>query len=383
MEVDQMKIIYVTALAALLSAAVWAQRPKFDFNTATPEGRLLQMAGSETDEARKLALFEEFVKSYPKHGGTAWAYSQLQPIYLKAQQWDKSIQAAEAALALDPANSFAAYNALQACEKKNDIACLKDWSARTADAARKMLAIAKPANAAEGEEWDKEIDYANQVIVRCEYSLYAAGLQSTDPAVIIGLGSALEQRHPDSQYIPQLAGRYIMALQQTGQRERAALAAEKAVSIDKTNEDLLAAAADGYLQSKKDMAKVIEFSDRLIAIMQSKAAPQGVAAADWEKKKKTMTGLGHWMKGVAYQEGQKFVETDLSFRTALPFIEGNNDLLAPAYFYLGVANHSLSKSAKNPKLRAEAARYSELCTRIAGPYQELCAKNLKAIKLGK
>ncbi len=79
-----MQTTYVAALAILLAGAGWAQRPKFDFNTATPEGKLLQQAGTETDETRKLALFEEFVKTYPKHGGTAWAYSQLQPYYLKA-----------------------------------------------------------------------------------------------------------------------------------------------------------------------------------------------------------------------------------------------------------------------------------------------------------
>lgn len=378
-----MKTMLVTVLTTFLAAGLWAQRPKFDFNLSTPEGRLLQMAGSETDDTRKQALFEEFVRTYPKHGGTAWAYSQLQPIYLKAQQWDKAIQAAEAALALDPANSFAAYNGLQGCEKKGDIACLKDWSARTVEAARKMLAIPKPANEAEVEEYDKEIDYAKQVIIRCEYSLYAAGLQASDPAVIIDLGSTLEQRHPESQYIPQLAGRYVMALQQTGQRERAGLAAEKAVSIDKNNEDMLLVAADGYLQSKKDMGKVVAFSDQLIAVMQSKAAPPEVSAADWDKKKKTLTGLAHWMKGMAYQEEQKYAETDASFRAALPLIEGNNDLLAPAYFYLGVANHSISKSTKNVKLRAEAARFSELCTKIAGPYQQPCAKNLAAIKAGK
>ncbi len=380
-----MQTTYIAALAILLAGAGWAQRPKFDFNTETPEGKLLQQAGSETDEARKLALFEEFVKTYPKHGGTAWAYSQLQPFYLKSQQWDKSIQAGEAALALDPANSLVAYNALQGCEKKADIPCLKDWSARTVEAARKMLAIQKPADEAEAEaeEWNREIDYAKQVVTRCEYSLYAAGLQSTDPAVIIDLGSTLEQRHPDSQYIPQLAGRYVMALQQTGQKEKATAAAEKAVSIDKTNEDMIAVVADGYLQGKKDMAKVVEYADMLMNVMQTKAAPQGTPPEAWEKKKTAMTGLGHWLKGMAYQEMQNPTETDKAFRAALPFIEGNNDLLAPAYFFLGVANHSMSKSTKNPKLRAEAARFSELCAKISGPYQQSCVKNLSAIKLGK
>jgi tetratricopeptide (TPR) repeat protein len=378
-----MRTVQVFVLAILAGGMSLAQRPKLEMNTATPEGKLLQQAVSETDDARKVALFEEFVKTYPKNGGTAWAYSQLQQSYLKAQQWDKSIQAGEAALPLDPSNSFIAYNALQGCEKKGDIACLKDWSARTVEAARKMLASKAPDAAAEQEDWKREQDYATQVITRCEYSLYAAALQSTDTAVIVDLGSTLETRHPQSQYIPQLAGRYVMALQQTGQREKAGAAAEKALAIEKTNEDLMVVAADGYLQGKQDMAKVIQYADMLIATMQSKPAPQGVAPEAWEKKKAAMTGLGYWMKGMAYQETQDFEQADKTFRAALPFIANNNDLLASAYFYLGVANHSMSKATKNPKLRAEAARLTELCTQIAGPYQQPCAKNLNAIKLGK
>jgi tetratricopeptide (TPR) repeat protein len=376
--------VHCAALLAVLSVATGsAQRPKFDFDTTTPTGRLLQQAGSETVDARKQALFEEFVKTYPKHGGTAWAYSQLQPIYLKNQQWDKSIEAGTAALELDPANSLAAYNALQGCEKKADAACVKDWSARTVEAARKMLAIAKPADQKEAEEWDREIDYAKQVIIRCEYSLYAMALQSTAAPAIIDLGSTLFERHPQSQYIPQVAGRYVAALQQSGQKEKAVDAAEKVIALDKSNEDMLVVAADGNLQSKTDLSKVIRFSDQLIAVMQSKPAPQGVDPAAWDKKKTTLTGLGHWMKGMAYQEMKDFEQTDKSFRESLPFIEGNNDLLAPAYFFLGVANHSMSRTAKNPKLRAEAARFTELCTKIAGPYQQSCVKNLSAIKLGK
>jgi tetratricopeptide (TPR) repeat protein len=378
-----MKVHSAALLAALIIAPASAQRPKFDFDTTTPTGRLLQQAGSETDEARKQALFEEFVKTYPKHGGTAWAYSQLQPIYLKNQQWDKSIAAGVSALELDPANSLVAYNALQGCEKKTDVACVKDWSARTVEAAKKMLAIAKPADEKEAEEWTREIDYAKQVIIRCEYSLYAMALQSADPAAIIDLGSTLFERHPESQYIPQVAGRYVAALQQTGQKEKAVEAAEKTVAIDKTNEDMLVVAADGNLQSKKDLNKVIEYSDQLVAALEAKAAPAGVDPAAWDQKKKTLTGLGHWMKGMAYQDMKNFEETDKSFRASLPFIEGNNDLLAPAYFFLGVANHSMSKTAKDAKLRAEAARFTELCTKIAGPYQQSCVKNLSAIKLGK
>ena len=141
-------------------------------------------------------------------------------------------------------------------------------------------------------------------------------------------------------------------------------------------------AADHYLQGGKEYDKVISYSEMLVKTLEARtAAPEGVDAAAWEGRKKTLLGVGYWMQGMAYSQQGKWADTDKSFRASLPYIGSNNDLVAPAYFFLGVANYNLSKS--NPKLRAEAKRFSELCVKIKGPYQQRAVQNLNAINLGK
>jgi len=377
-----MRLLVVIALAGC-STLVQAQRQKFQLNTETPEGQMLSQAAMETDDAKKLALYEQFLAQHPKHAGSAWAWAQIQPMYMKAEQWDKVIAAADAAIALDPSNAVIAYNALQACEKKKDAACVLDWSKRTEDAAQKTLAVPKPEDEEEAEGWTREVDFAKQVMTRCAYSLYATALQAADPKVIVELGSALDERHPDSEYVPQLAGRYYLALQQSGDKEKALALALRTVEKDKTNEDLLYVAAENLLQGKQEPEKVIEYSQALVSLMETKPAPQGVDPAAWEKKKTTLVGLGHWMTGMAYAGQSNWAETDKAFRASLEGITGNNDLLGPAYFFLGLANYNMSKAQKNSKLRAEASRFNELCSKIRGPYQQQSIRNLNAITLGR
>ena len=377
-----MRFTAFVASLILLAPAGFSQRPHFELNAATPEGQMLQQAAQEADEAKKIELFDAFLAKYPDHAGVVWAWGQVQPLYLKAGNFDKVMQGAEAVLAKDPMNALAAYNALQAAEKKQDPEGIKTWSARTVEAAQKLIASKKPEEEDEAETWAKEVDFAKQVITRCEYSLYAGALAATDPKVTIDLAKTLEERHPESQYIPQVAGRYFLALQQSGDKAAAVRVAERALIKDQTNEEMMLVAADHYLQGGKEYDKVISYSEMLVKTLEARtAAPEGVDAAAWEGRKKTLLGVGYWMQGMAYSQQGKWADTDKSFRASLPYIGSNNDLVAPAYFFLGVANYNLSKS--NPKLRAEAKRFSELCVKIKGPYQQRAVQNLNAINLGK
>lgn len=375
---------YVLVLLILSGLSVPAAAQRYQIDTGTPEGLLLGQAGQEESEAKRMALYEEFLQKYPNHAGKAYASEQLAPLYLKAGQHDKAIAATEIALAAQPANSSIAYNALQACEAKKDPDCVIAWSNKTVDAAKKLLAGKKPDDEEE-EDWAKEQDYAKQVTARCEYSLYAAMLWTQDNAKVVALGDALEKMNPESQYFPQAAGRYALALQQSGNKDKAGAVAEKALAKEKTNEDLMLIASDMYLSgTNKNADKSVEYAQMLVNTMSSKPMPQGVDPAAWDKRKNAMLGLGHWMAGSALATQNKWAETDKAFRDALPFIKDNVDLLAPAYFYLGLANYNMSKVPKaNPKLRAEAKRFSELCAAIKSPYQGQAIKNLNVINSGK
>ncbi len=203
------------AIVVVLFVAAWtatAQRHQpATIDAGTPEGQMLQQIGTESDEAKKLAMLEDFAAKYPKHEGTAWVYEQMMAAYAKNGQYDKVFESGEKLLALDPADVETAYACLQAAEAKKDPDLVIKWSATTSELARKIAQTPKPSEADAVEDWTHRVDYAKQVDVRSEYSLYAAMLQTTDPKKRIQLGEALEQRNPQSQYLPQMAGPRFVA----------------------------------------------------------------------------------------------------------------------------------------------------------------------------
>src|ERR1700690_4362908 len=122
----------IVLLALLLACGALAQRHKVNINTETPEGQALQQIGQESDEAKKLAACDKFTQDYPKSENLAWVYGEMQPLYVKANQPDKAVEAGEKIMATDPENLETALATLKASEAKKDPDLVKKWSATTA-----------------------------------------------------------------------------------------------------------------------------------------------------------------------------------------------------------------------------------------------------------
>jgi tetratricopeptide (TPR) repeat protein len=378
-------MVFATILACALACAATAQKKPFEINTQTPEGALLQTAGQENDEAKKTALYEEFLQKYPKHDGVVMAAAALQGIYAKAGNADKAMQMGDLILAAEPTNATAGYAALQAAEQKKDDAAIKTWAVKTVDAAKKGLAVPKPADEDEAAEWAKEQDYLKQLIVRCEYSLATALMQSQDAKVKADLGDAMMQMNPESQYMPGAAPHYLYGLMQSGRGADAAAAAEKLLTIEKTNEDLMTVVAD-YSLPTKDFAKAGTYAALLVATVKNKPAPEGTEPAAWEKTKAAKMAQGYYIAGDAAYEQQKWNDADTNLRAALPLIQDNKDLLARVDFFLGFANHELARTAKSTvraAMLADAKKFWNACAAIKGPLQSPCQKNLEGLQAGK
>src|SRR5271155_5549617 len=126
-------------LAVPYALPVFAQENQsFTINTSTPEGQALQSLGQETDDARRVALAQDFLAKYPKHEAAGWVAAQLESALLAQKDNDKVLEVAEAAYASGP-DMDAAYYALKAAVAKEDLVQAKKWSARTAEAARKTI----------------------------------------------------------------------------------------------------------------------------------------------------------------------------------------------------------------------------------------------------
>src|SRR5271170_7329000 len=87
------------------------EKQSFTINTSTPEGQALQSLGQETDDARRVALAQDFLAKYPKHEAAGWVAGQLEAALLAQKDNDKVLAVAEAAYANGP-DMDAAYYAL-------------------------------------------------------------------------------------------------------------------------------------------------------------------------------------------------------------------------------------------------------------------------------
>jgi hypothetical protein len=376
--------LFVCAMAA------FGQRKAPSINAETPHGAVMQQIAQESDAAKKGALLEEFVA---KFGGDAklkdellWIYPQKQELHVKAQQWDQAIDAGTKTIALDDSLLEVAVATLKAAEAKKDMPLVKAWSTKTSTIARKSLATAKLL----GEEDDAariRLDYAKQVNIYADYALFNAALQGGNPAVAIEMAETLKAQSPDGDYFKQVAPQYIVALNSQNPA-KAVAAAEEILAKDASSDDILLLVSNHYYGQKPEKAnqdKVLLYTGKAIAGWETRQKPEGIADADWDKKKSASLGFSLWMNGMTLAQQNKLAEADPPLRRALPMLT-NDQMKAPAAFYLGLGNFKAGepagagKPANKAKL-TDAYRFFQQCAAIKGPLQGQAASNLKVISV--
>lgn len=361
-------VLFLSFAAATFSA----QRQGFTINPATPEGRLLQQVGQESDDTKKIALMEEFLAQYPNHEATIWVYDQMVASCTKAGQFDKALSAAGKVLAADPTDVETAYAAVKAAEAKKDPDAVRKWAVEASDLARK--AAQKPKGGEEDEDaYKQRVDSAKRVDTYTEYALFATAVQTPDPAKKVELLKTLESRAPESTYVTQGRGLYFQSLIQSGDMPGAVGMAEKLIAINQANEEMLATAGDFYLRQNREPDKVLDYSTKLVAAVNARAKPDAASEADWQKYRVHYLGLGDWMAGVTYCVQAKYGDCNKTLREALPMVEDKIDYKAAALFNLGIANSHLRNVP-------DAGKFFEQCAALESPYRPKCAENLKAIR---
>ncbi len=187
--------------------------------------------------------------------------------------------------------------------------------------------------------------YAKDVDTYGEYALYAVAIQ-LPAGQSIDLINTLEKQNPKSKYLDEPG--------------------------------VLTVLADNAL-AKKQTDRALSYANRLIAAANRKPE-EGVSAADWERTKNAALGHGYWIAGVVQGEKNLFRDCDKNLRSAMPLIKGNNGMMGPALFYLGVCNYNLGRMTLNKAKMLEAAKFSMDSAAIPGPYQDLAYRNANSIK---
>jgi len=366
---------YVAGLVLLVFPGVGSlmaqEKQNFVLNPSTPEGQILQSLGQETDDTRKISLAEDFLAKYPKHEAAGWVASQLESGLLAEKDNDKVLEVAEAAYANGP-DMDAAYYALKAAVAKEDLAQAKKWSARTSEAARKIISTAKPSADADEKQ---QLEYAKQVDEYSEYALYVLALKA-QPKDEVDLVDALIKQNPKSQYLPQVANSYFAALPKAGETAKVCPAAEK-MAVDKNAEAMLAAADCSWRGNRAE--RVVALASKAAEVVSTRAKPEGVSDSDFATQKAALLGSANFYTGVGYTMQMRYGPANKALRASLSAVKSNSQLYAIALFDLGLANYSLGKPLGDKAQMREGLKFFQESAEISGPMQDQASRNAKLV----
>jgi hypothetical protein len=365
---------YVAGLVLLVFPGVLSltaqEKQNFVFNPSSPEGQILQQLGQETDDLKKITLAEDFLAKYPKHEAAGWVAAQLESGLLATKDDDKVLTVAEAAYANGP-DMDAAYYALKAAVAKDDLAEAKKWSARTSDAAHKIVGSTKGTNADDKQQ----LEYAKQVDEYSEYALYVLALKA-QPKDEVDLVDTLIKQNAKSQYLPEVANSYFAALSKAGEGGKACPAAAK-MAVDKNAEAMLFAADCSWRANRAE--PVVSYAAKAAEVLNTRAKREGVSDAEWSSQKAALLGTANFYTGVGYTMQMRYGPANKALRAALPAIKGNQQTYAIALFDLGMANYSLGHSLGDKAQMRQGLQFFQQSAEISGPMQDQASRNVKQV----
>jgi hypothetical protein len=272
------------------------------------------------------------------------------------------------------------YQSLKDAQAKKDPAAVKKAAVDAYAAAKPVANEPAPQSTAADDQdaWKKRVAYGKEVEEAAEYALYATALQA-QPADVVDLMSTLEQQNPKSKYLDQGYSVYLYALGKTGAEAKVTAVAEAGLKNLPENPDLLMVltnAAAAHNQNDRASA----YAKRLAAAANKRAKPEGMDAAEWEKQKALYLGTGYLVAGVVSAQKSLWVDADKNLRAALPYVKTDKAREAQALFYLGVANYNYGKMTLSKAKVMEAAKFSDQCAQIEGPFQQQAWHNAQAMK---
>jgi len=347
------------------------EKQNFVFNPSTPEGQILQALGQESDDARKVTLGQDFLAKYPKHEAAGWVAAQLESGLLGQKEYDKVLDVAEMAYANTP-DMDGAYFALKAAVAKGDVEQTKKWSARTSEAARKIIGSTK---AAADEDAKHELEYAKEVDEYSEYGLYVVALKA-QPKEEVDLVDTLIKQNPKSQYLYEVANSYFAALTKAGEGGKICGAAEK-MGTGKNAEAMLQAADCAWRGNRA--AGVLSWAGKAAEAINTRPKREGVSDGDFASQKSALMGTAQFYTGIGNAMDMRWGPANKALRAALPSLKGNQAYYGVALFDLGLANYQLGKPVGDKAQMREGLKYFQESAGIAGPMQDQASRNAKLV----
>jgi tetratricopeptide (TPR) repeat protein len=360
--------LLLVVLSSFLSIAtrVDAQADKVMIPAGTPEDRDLQAISNETDAAKKLAMYQDFVQ---KHSSNAAAVTygdwQISQAYQAAGDLNKALDYGDKALAGSPHNLDIIVSQANIAQSAKDNARLVDYAARGGQVCSSIAREPKPEGVSD-EDFKKQVqedqEAAKNGCTFLESAAFNAIASETDAKARMAEIEKFSEAFPDSTFQDQVSSyaMYTLGPGQLNDQARLFAYGEKALAANPNSLPALLLLAGSYVDAAQagSLGKAITYSQKAIAVAKADEP-------DADKTRKVSAGAAHSILGYAYMKQDKTMAAIPELKSAVGLLKGQDDQqYSIALYRLGFAYAKLNKLGEAREVLTEGVK-------ISGPVQAM------------
>ena len=358
--------LLLVVLSSFLSIAtrVDAQADKVMIPAGTPEDRDLQAISNETDAAKKLAMYQDFVQKYSSNAAAVtygdWQISQA---YQATGDLNKALDYGDKALAGSPHNLDIIVSQANIAQSAKDNARLVDYAARGGQVCSSIAREPKPEGVSD-EDFKKQAqedqEAAKNGCTFLESAAFNAIASETDAKARMAEIEKFSEAFPDSTFQDQVSSyaMYTLGPGQLNDQARLFAYGEKALAANPNSLPALLLLAGSYVDAAQagSLGKAITYSQKAIAVAKADEP-------DADKTRKVSAGAAHSILGYAYMKQDKTVAAIPELKSAVGLLKGQDDQqYSIALYRLGFAYAKLNKLGEAREVLTEGVK-------ISGPVQ--------------
>jgi tetratricopeptide (TPR) repeat protein len=360
-------LVLVAVFVSLFSFTpqAWAQ-DKLSFAAGTPEDHDLQAISSESDAAKKLAMYQDFVQKYSSNpAAVVYGDWQISQAYQITGDLTKALEYGDKALAGAPHNLDIIVSQGSIAQQAKDNAKLMDYAAKGGAVCNSIEKQPKPEGMTD-DDFKRQL--AEDKIAAqngCDF-LESAGFNviasENDAKTRMAYIEAYSAAFPDSKFQEQVSNyaMYTLGPGQLNDQPRLLSYGEKTLAANPNSLPALLLLAGSYVDDPKpgSLAKAITYSQKAITVAKADAP-------DADKPRKIPAGAAHSILGYAYMKQDKTVAAIPELKSAALLLKGQDDAQYSVTLYrLGFAYAKLNKIGEARDVLTEAVK-------IPGPAQSM------------
>lgn len=350
-------------LSVFLSLPLCAQVDKIIIPAGTPEDQALQAIGTEPDQQKKMAMYDEFLQKFSANP-TAVAYGnwQLAQAYQQAGNNQKALECGEKALASAPHNIDILVTLTTIAQGLKNDEKIFDYSVRGGDAFNQIAKQTKPEGTSDTEfasHVDQEKEAAQNSREFLEVAAFNVIASTSDAKTRMAYIEKFTPAFPASRFEAQTVSYAMMSLSQLNDMPRLIAFGEKTLATTPENLPALLLLANAYSDDPKpgSLAKSVTYAQKAITVAK-------VDAPDADASRKASAGAAHSTIGYVYMKQDKTAAAIPELKSATTLLKGADEQsYAVALYRLGFAYAKLNKVNEARDTLTEAVK-------IAGPVQK-------------